>query len=382
MPRIESLTGLRWWAAFFVFSHHMTNLAPLPIAPLLRYGTSGVTFFFVLSGFVLTWSAQPGTLARTFYRRRFARIWPAHALTLMAAVLVFYRIHPDPAMHWIKPLDLGVLLLALCLLQGWSYDPTILYAGNPVSWTLSVEAFFYFYAPYVQRATARLKATGGLVLCVVAIGLGCAYHLSRFHWRDTVPILPQPVIQSVAFLFGIGSAIALRSGLRPRIPFWATLILFASGICTLLYASRHAATFPLATTMGILQFEILTVLYGLMIVAVASRDLRDRPSLLRSKPLVTLGQWSFCFYLVHSPILYTILELHGKAAPGWSNLGWYTVVLTLSLITSWLLHQFVERPLERRLRAPRPVTHRRSRPSPPRWRSRRWRSASSGSRDR
>ena len=77
LPRVESLTGLRWWAAFFVFSHHMTNLAPLPIYKFLKYGTSGVTFFFVLSGFVLTWSAQPGTKIRTFYRRRFARIWPA-----------------------------------------------------------------------------------------------------------------------------------------------------------------------------------------------------------------------------------------------------------------------------------------------------------------
>src|SRR5690349_6614625 len=58
--RIESLTGLRWWAAFFVFTHHMGYLAPLPIREFLKLGTSGVTFFFVLSGFVLTWSARPG----------------------------------------------------------------------------------------------------------------------------------------------------------------------------------------------------------------------------------------------------------------------------------------------------------------------------------
>src|SRR6266508_2403518 len=90
LPRVESLTGLRWWAAFFVFCHHMTNLAPLPIRDFLKYGTSGVTFFFVLSGFVLTWSAQPGTKIRTFYRRRFARIFPLYFLTLVAAFFVFY----------------------------------------------------------------------------------------------------------------------------------------------------------------------------------------------------------------------------------------------------------------------------------------------------
>ena len=48
----------------------MTQLAPLPVWKFLKYGTSGVTFFFVLSGFVLTWSARPGTRISTRDRRR------------------------------------------------------------------------------------------------------------------------------------------------------------------------------------------------------------------------------------------------------------------------------------------------------------------------
>jgi peptidoglycan/LPS O-acetylase OafA/YrhL len=353
LPRVESLTGLRWWAAFFVFTHHMTNLAPLPIYKFLKFGTSGVTFFFVLSGFVLTWSAQPGTKVRTFYRRRFARIWPAHAVALLAAVFVFYRIHPDPAMSWIKPFDISILLLSVVLLHGWSNDPTILYSGNPASWTLSVEAFFYAYFPFLQRATVRLKTVGGLVMCVVVVALGGAYRLALYKWPDTVPVLPQPVLHSVAFIFGIGLAIALRSGWRPRFPFWLAFGIFAVGIYTLYYSGEHR-TVPFATTMALTQKEILTVLYGLMILAVASRDMRGGRSLLRSRPLVALGQWSYSFYLVHATILYAIREFHGLAGPvGWSNLTWYAGVLVLSIFASWLLYKFVEHPLERRLRGPR-----------------------------
>ena len=354
LPRVESLTGLRWWAAFFVFCHHMTNLAPLPIYEFLKYGTSGVTFFFVLSGFVLTWSAQPGTKIRTFYRRRFARIVPLYLLTLLAAFFVFYRVDPPTGMSWIKPISMTALVLSAFLLHGWSNNPAILYGGNPAGWTLSVEAFFYAYFPFVWRATRTLKTAGGLILCVAVIGLGGAYRLALFHYKDVVPVLPQPILHSVAFLFGIGLAIALRSGWKPRIPVWFAFAVTIGGLLLLWYSGSHPAKVPFAITMGLCQKEILTLLYGFLILAVASRDTRGGRSLLRSRPLVALGQWSYAFYLIHATILYAIKEYHGVAGPiGWSNLTWYAGVLIISIFASWLLYKFVERPMERKLRGPR-----------------------------
>ncbi|MEV6266306.1 acyltransferase [Kribbella sp. NPDC051936] len=354
MPRVESLTGLRWWAAFFVFCHHMTQLAPLPIWNFLKYGTSGVTFFFVLSGFVLTWSSRPGTKISTFYRRRFARIFPLYFLTLVAAIFVFYRFEPPAGMSWIKPVSVTVLVLSGLLLQGWSNNPTVLYGGNPAGWTLSVEAFFYAYFPFVWRATQRLKTAGGLILCVLVLVAGGAYRLALFHYKDVVPILPQPILHSVAFLFGIGLAISLRSGWKPRIPVWFAFLVTGGGLYVLWYSGVHAKTFPGAITMGLCQKEILTFLYGFLILAVAARDMRGGRSLLRSKPLVKLGQWSYAFYLVHATIMYAIKEYHGIAGPiGWSNLTWYAGVCALSIFASALLYEFVEHPLERKLRGPR-----------------------------
>jgi peptidoglycan/LPS O-acetylase OafA/YrhL len=354
LPRVESLTGLRWWAAFFVFTHHMTQLAPLPIFDFLKFGTSGVTFFFVLSGFVLTWSAQPGTRLRTFYRRRFARIWPAHVAALIVAVFVFYRFDPDPAMPWIKPVSITVLVLSLFLLHGWSNDPTILYGGNPASWTLSVEAFFYAYFPFVQRATAKLKVTGGLILCVAVLGVAAAYRLALFQWNDVVPVFPQPVLHSVAFLFGVGLAISLRTGWKPRIPVWFAFLAVAGGLYTLYFAGEHPGKVPFSTILSLTQKEVLTLLYGFLILAVASRDMRGGRSWLRSRPLVALGQWSYSFYLVHATIMYAIKEFHGMAGPvGWTSLTWYGGVCALSIFASWLLYKFVEHPLERKLRGPR-----------------------------
>ncbi|MET9318350.1 acyltransferase [Kribbella sp. NPDC003505] len=354
LPRVESLTGLRWWAAFFVFCHHMTQLAPLPVWKFLKYGTSGVTFFFVLSGFVLTWSSRPGTKISTFYRRRFARIFPLYFVTLVAAIFVFYRFEPPAGMSWIKPVSMTVLVLSAFLLQGWSNNPTILYGGNPAGWTLSVEAFFYAYFPFVWRATQKLKTVGGLLLCVTVVVAGGAYRLALFHYKDAVPVLPQPVLHSVAFLFGIGLAIALRSGWKPRIPVWFAFLVTGGGLYLLYYSGLHPAKVPGAITMGLCQKEFLTLLYGFLILAVAARDMRGGRSLLRSKPLVKLGQWSYAFYLVHATIMYAIKEYHGIAGPvGWSNLTWYAGVCALSIVASALLYEFVEHPLERKLRGPR-----------------------------
>ena len=89
--RLDSLTGLRFFAAEMVVIHHFSNFATLPF--LWRYqgfGATGVTFFFVLSGFVLTWSFRPADTPGRFYWRRFARIWPLHAVTTLLALPVFY----------------------------------------------------------------------------------------------------------------------------------------------------------------------------------------------------------------------------------------------------------------------------------------------------
>ncbi|WP_405063633.1 acyltransferase [Kribbella sp. NBC_01505] len=351
--RIESLTGLRWWAAFFVFTHHMSNLAPLPIREFLKLGTSGVTFFFVLSGFVLTWSTRPGTAAGTFYRRRFARIVPAHVVALIPAIFVFYRFDPPDNMFWIKPVSMTAIVLSLFLLNGWSNNPAILYGGNPASWTLSIEVFFYAFFPFLQRATAKLKLVGALVFAAAAIVIACGYRLTQYNWVD-LPTLPPPLLHALAFLIGIAIAIALRSGWTTRLPPWLGYLAIGVGLVVLTYTFRHPGKVPFGTEISVLQKEILTLLYGFLILVVAARDLRGGRSLLRSKPLVALGQWSYSFYLVHATVLYAVREFHGHSEPAsWFNLTWYAGVGAVSILASWLLYKFVEHPLELKLRGSR-----------------------------
>ncbi|MFE5672444.1 acyltransferase family protein [Agromyces sp. NPDC056523] len=351
-PRLDSLTGLRWWAAFAVFLHHMSNLAPLPIEGVLRYGAYGVTFFFVLSGFVLTWSARPGTPATTFWWRRFARIYPSHLVALLLAIPVFYSFAPDPADWWVKPFDIGILLLSVVLLQGWSRDPVVLFSGNPAAWTLTCEAFFYALHPALHRAFVSLRVRGALIATVGVFALALAYRIAVVLMPGSwLAALPLPVVRLSEFVIGIGIAQAMIAGWAVRIPPIACYLGGAGLILAIVLAPRIAEPGNPAAWFLATSNEWIIMLCALTIAAVAWRDVLGRFSVLRSRVLVRLGEWSYAFYLVHATVIYAVLAFIGPFAPSWVNLGWYALLLVGSLAAAAALHHLVEKPFERRLRA-------------------------------
>lgn len=350
--RLDSLTGLRWWAAFAVFLYHMRIFAPIPLTgEIVGYGDFGVAFFFILSGFVLTWSARSGTRRKTFWWRRFARIYPAHLAALLLAIPVFYSFTPAPDEWWVKPVSVGVLLLSFVLLQGWWTDPAVLFSGNPAAWTLTCEAFFYALHPFLHRAFSTVRARGALILTICVFAIALAYRvaivLSPEAWYA---LLPLPIVRLSEFVIGIGIAHAMLSGWRPKLPPVVWYLVGGAMLAWLIASQRFGFTDPLSTWFRATDNEWIMLLFAITIAAVAVRDLRGHSSLLRAAWLVKLGEWSFCFYLLHATIMYAFLAAFGAQPASWMNIAWHAAVFSLALIGSWALHSFLERPVERRMR--------------------------------
>jgi len=347
--RLDSLTGLRWWAAFGVFLFHMRNMVTFPpeLQWIVANGHLGVTFFFVLSGFVLTWSWKRNTPVRAFYWRRFARIYPLHLIALVLAVPVFYSISARPEDWWVKPLDWSVLGLSVLVIQGWWLAPSILFSGNPAAWTLTVEAFFYALHPAIVRVAGRLSARRALVVAGGVLLLAAMLRLGIAVWPDgPLAHLPEPIMHLPSFIVGLLLAWAYREGWRLRVP--VALPAFAMGIWLLLAALPAASALRAAFAF---TPEIVTALCALVIAASASRELDGRPGLNASRPLVALGEWSFAFYLVHATLVYTAISVVGtQQGSAAHTVMWSAMLLAVALVSSWLLHRFIERPLERRLR--------------------------------
>ena len=88
-PRLDALTGARGPAALMVFAQHAGEAGFLPF---VLPSSLAVSFFFVLSGFVLAYAyAEKPAAGLRFYRARFARIWPATMLSTLLVLLILPR---------------------------------------------------------------------------------------------------------------------------------------------------------------------------------------------------------------------------------------------------------------------------------------------------
>lgn len=352
-PRLDGLTGLRWWAAFLVFTFHMGVYAPIPgpLSAVFAQGYFGVTFFFVLSGFVLTWSASSAVSQSTFYWRRVARIYPSHIVALLLAIPVFYDLGFGHDAAWVRPFDLGILSLSLILIQGWWLVPAILFSGNPAAWTLTCEAFFYAIYPYVSKLLSPRGARGALMMASAVLAGVFLYRGLAFLFPESgLDLIPTPLARVGEFVLGMALAWAVRCGWRPRIP-------VPVGIGAIAVVIGSMASLPtllphLAVTRLILAFgnELVTVAFALTIVAVAVRGLHGRSSVFATPLQVRLGEWSFAFYLVHASFIYIALAVFGFQDPSWGNLLWFVILFVVALVASAALHHGVEKPLERRMR--------------------------------
>ncbi|MBW2281488.1 MAG: acyltransferase, partial [Deltaproteobacteria bacterium] len=125
--RLHSLTGLRAVGAGLVFFNHFGDLFHEHFSWFvnrsLTSGRCGVSFFFILSGFVLTWSARSRDTPGSFYWRRFARIFPAHAVAWgLSCEAFFYLLFPAliPSVerlgrHGRRRVALGLVALAFAV---------------------------------------------------------------------------------------------------------------------------------------------------------------------------------------------------------------------------------------------------------------------------
>jgi peptidoglycan/LPS O-acetylase OafA/YrhL len=170
--QLPALTSLRFIAALaVVVLHYRDLLGPLPgwLMHAIVGGQFGVTFFFVLSGFILTYRYRDwfaGGVAATDYRRfqrfRLARIYPVYVLGLLL----------DTPWHLLERAWAGQLaadgptfaaswLVNLAGLQAWV--PAVPYAmfWNTPAWSVAAEFFFYATFPWVCCTLARRCASPG-----------------------------------------------------------------------------------------------------------------------------------------------------------------------------------------------------------------------------
>lgn len=292
LPRyLDNLTALRFPAALLVVLHHV---APhFVVNPAVRtvssYGYVGVGFFFMLSGFVLTWSGIPRS-HQSFWWRRISRIVPMTIVFSLIAFTVMAHSQLIPG-GW-------AIAQNFALLQAWNPHKSAYFGGNGVTWSLSCELFFYATFPFIIRPISRLgrrqlAIIGAATFLFLAIPPCVAAAVNVNPGMQYWIFYIFPPYRFGEFLIGVLLARAVRLGFSDvqRRHVVAGAICAALSLCAVAVVATETQSEPFISLF-------LVPVFGFLLVAGA---LRHRRTTARQSPrlLVKLGEWSFALYLLH-----------------------------------------------------------------------------------
>lgn len=360
-PRLHSLTGLRWVAAVFVFLFHLGYVGGatgLGIHAVVgRAGHAGLSFFFILSGFVLTWGARPGEKARTFWRGRFVKIFPNHWVTFLVTALLM--------LAGGEILFNGPNIANLFLVQTWAPNLDFWISMNAPSWSLTCEVFFYALFPLLLWAinkipVHRLMLAAGLSLAAIVAAPILIELLVPGTPKIPYPTLGPvsfdqlwltywfPPVRALEFVFGIVLARVVLAGKFPRLTWFPVAAVFV--------VFQVLAMNSPSYLLGLVALPALSVV--LVIPYLAMKDIRGEWTPFRGRRMVWLGEASFAFYLFHKIVMsWGQGAINGDqwdaqwSLPFWLGFGVVTFGVTLGFAA--LLHTYVEKPLMRRFARPK-----------------------------
>jgi peptidoglycan/LPS O-acetylase OafA/YrhL len=351
---LKALTGLRCFAALNIVFFHFSNPQWFGfLAPVVNAGFISVSYFILLSGFVLAYNyaerARNGELDRKrFWEARFTRIYPIYFLSLLLSLNLLrsnYQTHTH-AMFWT-----GVVLTPL-LLQG--FVPAVATFLNTPAWTMSAEAAYYVIFPWVAKwkrpermAPHLTKMAGVWALGLVPGALYIAFNPDGIARPDRWSYGPwlwalkyTPYTHVFSFVFGVMLADLDRMIERTaQLRLWLGIIGFG-GIYALL---SLGSLMPYA----IMHDGVLMPLFGCIILGLAGEN--PLAHALGVRPLVFVGEASYCLYLLHFNLWNLIHGSHVLDALGLIRFDpWISYVLLIALAV-FALH-FIEKPVQRKLR--------------------------------
>src|ERR1700741_2594221 len=293
--RSTVLTGLRCFAAINIVLFHFSNPNWFGIlAPVVNAGYASVSFFILLSGYVLGYNyaarARAGQLdIRRFYEARFTRLYPIYLLSL---ILAWRMIPQEYASHTHAMFWTGMVLTPL-LLQGWI--PEIATFGNTPAWTMSAESFYYLIFPWMARwkKPDRIKnqlwklggiwmlglIPGTLYLIFNPDGLPPLHRFSTGPWLQTLKFTPLPHLAS--FIFGV--LLADVDAMMPR-PGLLRPFLGIFGFAAIFVLVSMGPVVPYA----LLHDGLLMPLFGCIILGLAGENPLARA--IGARPLVFVGE--------------------------------------------------------------------------------------------
>ena len=323
--RLYNLDALRFIAAWVVLLVHVEVLKPIAgvaqyTAPFFKNSAQiAVTFFFVLSGFLITWllliekrkHQEEKINVWRFYRKRIFRIWPLYYLVVLLGFFVLNQIPffswSDHTKYFAHSKQYTGLIYYLFFLPNYSWfnfgAPQ--YVGQV--WSLGVEEFFYLYFP-IAVYFISLKRIPTFLLSVSVFFIGASVFI-----RLTLPGSTEKLEQLLYVyadryrlysfaLGGLAASYLLQEGSITRIKNY-----LSKKYISYLLLVITAVLVLMGRTFSVVTQQAYSILFSILILSILLSGIR--PWILNNKIAVYLGKISYGIYMLHFIAIVAALKL-------------------------------------------------------------------------
>jgi len=340
---LKGLNGLRAIAAFAVVLSHTLQATPVLGLPQPQKGLQlaryGVTVFFAISGFLITYLLllevkKTATVnVRAFYVRRILRIWPLYYFYLLLVIITILIFIPDQMDG--KMLPFYVILCANI--------PFILHMTLPMLdhyWSLGVEEQFYLFWPWVVR---KVKKLSSFLLAFI----GVFFVLKLVAWvylKKTGTLWPYTLIEVSRFhcmaIGGLGAYwLFQKNSLFVKIIYNR----FFEAFAWIMLFSMAFIDLPLPS---LISNECVAVMSVFLIVNVSAE--RRKIVSLDLPVFDFLGKISYGIYVYHKLIIFFVARAIASSLPAdtGSTIKYALLMTSVSgftVLVSWLSYTYFEK---------------------------------------
>ena len=348
---IKPLTSLRFFFALFVFFSHLLILANDPLTDSLfrnvfSEGFLGVSFFFILSGFILSLTYKNKFLVKRvtlkeFFVARFARIYPIHIVTMIIAI----------------PLPMVVLSEALpyhlFLLQSFVPDQNIHFSLNAPSWSISDEMFFYALFPFFIFFFYKIKTIAKILIVILMTSTVIIMNVALAEEFKHYWLYVSPLIRIFDFILGMflyDFCIYIKRNFELIKPHFLLLEILAI-IVFIMFFLLHCYI-PISY-----RYSVYYWIPMLLIILAASKQYFSADDngifnyLLSNRIMVYLGEISFCFYMLHKLVISYVRGIFKFLEVDISASIIAVICFILALVASIFAFENIEKPLNKKIKA-------------------------------
>lgn len=360
-PRYELLDGLRGVAAIMVIFYHIGECFATSVRDQwLNHGYLAVDFFFVLSGFVISYAYdgrwKRGLTEGGFLLRRIIRLQPMVVIGVILGVISFII---QGCEQW-DGTSVNTSAVILSLILGLFMLPALpgtapevrgngeMFPLNGPSWSLFMEYIgSIFYAIFLHRLSTRwlrvFVAASGLALAGVAICNGSGDFHIGVGWTAANGGLWMGIVR-MTFSFSVG--MLLSRDFKPvkiRGSFW---------ICSALIVAFLAVPYiggPDQPDMANAFYDLFCtiILFPTIVYLGASGRTTDPHS---ARTCEFLGAISYPVYIIHYPFMYLMYSWAWKNSYGVDRVWPVAAVIVVTvIILAWLFLKFYDQPLRQYL---------------------------------